>query len=97
MDKTILEAIYEGALYAVVDVEPKDPEYFETCNKVDEEKDHFRKMLSPEEATRLDEMFKLMDSYTSMLNHAAFDYGFRLAANLIIEALTDTRDLTQNK
>lgn len=94
--KSILQAVYDGEVYPDELIVPKDPEYRPVNRKIGEEKEHFRQTLSAEEAARFEALDALCVQASSMNCYAAFSYGFRLAAALLIEAVADADDLARN-
>ncbi|MEC0333155.1 hypothetical protein P4H42_26650 [Paenibacillus macerans] len=91
--KMILEALYRGQLYPDEAIVPSHPEYRSLSRQVGEQTEQWRERLGEEAFHELEEYFDLCDSVDSMHIEAAFLYGFRLGANLMIEVMSKREEL----
>ncbi|MDP4099116.1 hypothetical protein OIN60_20555 [Paenibacillus sp. P96] len=83
--KTILEALYRGQLHPHETIVPSHPEYQHLSQQVVAQTEQWRNRLGEEAFRKLEEYFDLCDSVNSMQVEAAFQHGFRLGVNLMIE------------
>ncbi|MFB5269955.1 DUF6809 family protein [Paenibacillus enshidis] len=83
--KTILEALYRGQLHPDETIVPSHPEYRLLSRQVVAQTEQWRDRLGEEAFRELEAYFDLCDSVNNMQVEAAFQHGFRLGANLMIE------------
>lgn len=81
----ILEALFNGGIYASEDIVPKSERFRLTAERISETMTYFEGKLSPEDYTILE---KLCDSYAdegNMTNECQFKYGFTMGVLLMCE------------
>ncbi|WMT41274.1 hypothetical protein RE628_01365 [Paenibacillus sp. D2_2] len=81
----LLESLYDGRLIAEEQVVPKDPKYRECSKRLSEAMEAWRRKMSAEEFAELEEVLDLQQEIQGMEMAAAFTYGFKLGALMIIE------------
>jgi hypothetical protein len=95
--KSILEALYGGWLLPVEMNTPKDPEYRQINQKIDELKEGWQKKLGEEDGKLLDTILDLCHVADSMEVRSSFEYSFRLGAALMVEVLAGREELVRPK
>lgn len=81
----ILEALFNGGIYASEDIVPKSERFRLTAERISEAMTYFEGKLSPEDYAMLE---KLCDSYAdegNMTNECQFKYGFTMGVLLMCE------------
>ena len=81
----ILEALFNGGIYASEDIVPKSDKFRQTATLISETMTYFESKLSPEDYAMLE---KLCDSYAdegNMTNECQFKYGFTMGVLLMCE------------
>ena len=81
----ILEALFNGGIYASEDIVPKSDKFRQTATLISETMTYFEGKLSPEDYAILE---KLCDSYAdegNMTNECQFKYGFTMGVLLMCE------------
>jgi hypothetical protein len=76
---------------------PKDPEYRQINQKIDELKEGWQKKLGEEDGKLLDTILDLCHVADSMEVRSSFEYGFRLSAALMVEVLAGREELVRPK
>jgi hypothetical protein len=76
---------------------PKDPEYRQINQKIDELKEGWQKKLGEEDGKLLDTILDLCHVADSMEVTSSFEYGFRLSAALMVEVLAGREELVRPK
>jgi hypothetical protein len=76
---------------------PKDPEYRQINQKIDELKEGWQKKLGEEDGKLLDTILDLCHVADSMEVRSSFEYGFRLGAALMVEVLAGREELVRPK
>lgn len=82
---TLLESLYHGRLNPEEQAVPKNPEYRQSRRELSEAMEAFKKKLSAEEFAELEELMNLQYKIQGIETAAAFRYGFRLGAAMLIE------------
>lgn len=82
---TLLESLYHGQLNPEEQVVPKDPEYRQCRRELSEVMEVWKKRLSAEEFAELEALMNLQYKIQGLEMAAAFRYGFRLGAAMLIE------------
>lgn len=81
----ILEALFNGEIYASEDIVPKSDKFRQTAAYISEAMTYFKGKLSKEDYTLLE---KLRDSHadeSNMTNECQFKYGFTMGVLLMCE------------
>lgn len=81
----ILEALFNGGIYASEDIVPKSDKFRQTAAHISETMTYFEGKLSKEDYTLLE---KLCDSHadeSNMINECQFKYGFTMGVLLMCE------------
>ncbi|MFB5673907.1 DUF6809 family protein [Paenibacillus terreus] len=94
--QTILEALYRGQLHPDETIVPSHPEYRRLSQQVVAQTEQWRDRLGDEAFRQLEEYFDLCDRVNSMHVEAAFQHGFKLGANLMIEVSSKREGLLQD-
>ncbi|WP_227011649.1 DUF6809 family protein [Paenibacillus lutimineralis] len=81
----LIESLYHGCLIPEEQVVPKDPQYRECSKKLSEAMEVWKKRMSAEEFSKLEELLDLQQEIQGMEMASAFTYGFKLGALMIIE------------
>lgn len=89
MTETLLKQLYNGEIYPSETINCKAPEYRELSHKISDETEYFKKTLSPEDWSRLEQLDDMIHDRSAAYSYENFSYGFRLGVGLMIEALTD--------
>ena len=87
MDKNILQQLFEGSLRPFEEIKPNSPEHNAAKDSLGEEKEHFFKTLSGDEAERFRRLNDLYLETLEMYSYESFEYGFRLGVVLLLETL----------
>lgn len=82
---SLLESLYYGHLKPEEQAVPKDPEYRQCRRDLSEAMEAWKKKLSAEEFAELEAFTNLQYKIQGMEMMAAFRYGFRLGAAMLIE------------
>jgi len=97
MEKNILRRLFDGEIYPAENIKPDTPEYNETLEALEKEKEYFSKYLTGADAERFkkanDLYFEIIDIY----GYECFAHGFRLGVTLLHEALSNKDDLARNE
>jgi hypothetical protein len=91
--KAILEALYGGRILPFETIIPESPEYKQLNQKIIERTEQWQKKLSETDYDLFEEFLELCHDSWAMETTAAFVYGFRLGAALLVEVLTDREEL----
>lgn len=91
--KTILEALYRGQINPDEMIVPSQPEYRSVSRQVAAQTEQWRERLGEEVFRELEHYFDMCDMADSMHVEAAFQHGFRLGANLLIEVMSNREEL----
>lgn len=94
--KSILEALYRGQIHPDETIVPSHPEYRPLGRQISAMTERWKNRLSEEEFRELEEFFELCDRSDGMHIEAAFLYGFRLGANIMIEIMSKREELVPN-
>ena len=70
---------------------PRDKEYKQLLNKICEYEEQFRGIFSPEQQKDFEDYENATISVTAISEEAAFVYGFRLGARIMLEVLEDLK------
>lgn len=81
----LIESLYYGRLIPEEQVVPKDPEYRQRSRELSKVIEAWKKKMSAEEFAELEKLLDLQQEIQGMEMAAAFTYGFRLGAVMIIE------------
>ena len=87
MKKTLLEQLYYCDFLPSESIQPSDPDYKSTCQKIDEEITFLSERLSSGDKERLDTLVNLLFDKSCMTDYDNFAYGFRVGAQLILELM----------
>lgn len=82
---TLLESLYYGHLNPEEQVVPKNPEYRQCRGELSEAMEALKEKLSAEEFAELEDLMNLQYKIQGHEMTAAFRYGFRLGAAMLIE------------
>lgn len=82
---SLLKSLYYGHLIPEEHLVPKDPKYRRKCRELSDKKESWKKKLSDDEFGELESLLDLQQQVQDMQTTAAFTYGFRLGAAMIIE------------
>lgn len=83
--QSLLESLYYGHLISEEQLVPKDPRYRKKGRELSEKMEVWKKKLSSEDFAELEALLDLQQQIQSMEVTAAFSYGFKLGAVLMIE------------
>ncbi len=92
MTETLLKQLYNGEIYPGETINCKDPEYWELSKKISEKTEYFKKTLSREDRSRLEQLDDMIHDRSSAYSYENFSYGFRLGVGPMIEVLTDMNE-----
>ena len=70
---------------------PRNSEYKKLLNKICEYEEQFRGIFSPEQQTEFEDYENATISVTAICEEAAFIYGFRLGAKIMLEVLEELK------
>ena len=70
---------------------PRDKEYKQLLNKICKYEEQFRGIFSPEQQKDFEDYENATISVTAISEEAAFVYGFRLGARMMLEVLEDLK------
>ncbi|MNJ52104.1 hypothetical protein D3C77_474240 [compost metagenome] len=87
--QSLLESLYYGHLIPEEQLVPKDPMYRKKGRELSEKIEVWKKKLSNDEFAELEALLDLQQQIQSMEMTAAFTYGFKLGAVMIIEIHLD--------
>ena len=82
---SILERIFEGDLFPNEHTAPDDPDYRELTRKVSDEMERFKKELSAENYSYIEEMEETINAVSAMEVKQAFCNGMILGIKIMIE------------
>ena len=85
---TYIDDLYNGKLYPAEQVCPNTEEYLAILHNLSDLHSDFEKMLTPPLRNAFDAFLKEQHIRVSMEIQAAFTYGYKLGANLMLETLT---------
>lgn len=85
MSKTLLQQLYDGEIYPGEAIWCKNHEYRELAQKIDNETEYFRKILSPEDWNRFENLYDMVTDKMSPYSYENFLYGFRLGVGMMVE------------
>ena len=91
--KNILEELYYGNIQPDRFIIPHDPEYFELNQKISDILQLWKNRLSAENYLHLENLLELNSQLYSMEAMASFIYGFKLGAKMIIEVMTEDKEV----
>lgn len=83
--QSLLESLYYGHLIPEEQLVPKDPLYRKKGRELSEKMEAWKKKLSSSEFAELEALLDLQQQIQSMEMMAAFTYGFKVGAVMIIE------------
>ncbi|MNW46451.1 hypothetical protein D3C74_237460 [compost metagenome] len=83
--QSLLESLYYGHLIPEEHLVPRDPKYRRKGRELSEKKEAWRKKLSNDEFAEFEALLDLQHQIQDMEITAAFTYGFKLGAAMIIE------------
>lgn len=89
--QSFLESLFYNDLIPQEHLVPKDPRYRRKGRELSEKKEAWRKKLSSEEFAELEALLDLQQQLLGMEITAAFTYGFKLGAAMIIEVHFEDR------
>ncbi|GAA0135158.1 hypothetical protein YSY43_19980 [Paenibacillus sp. YSY-4.3] len=89
--QSLLESLYYGHLIPEEQLVPKDPMYRKKGRELSEKIEAWKKKLTSDEFVELETLLDLQQQIQSMEITAAFTYGFKLGAVMIIEIHFDHR------
>lgn len=95
--KSILEELYEGAVYPDEVIIPKDPEYWPLNQKIAGRLDMWRNKLSKDDYLALEELLDLRSQVGCMHSTASFMYGFKLGSMIMMEVLEGKEGLVRGE
>lgn len=81
----LLESLFYGHLIPEEQMVPKDPRYRRRGRKLSEKMEVWKKKLSSDEFAELEALMDLQQQIQGMEISAAFTYGFKLGAAMMIE------------
>ncbi|WP_019638936.1 DUF6809 family protein [Paenibacillus fonticola] len=87
--QSLLESLYYGHLIPEEQLVPKIPLYRKKGRELSEKIEAWKKKLSSDEFAELEALLDLQQQIQSMEMTAAFTYGFKLGAVMIIEIHLD--------
>ncbi len=87
MIKNVLAMLYHGEIDPEEKVVSKDSKYHTLVNKVSEEREYFKKVMSEEDAARFDALHQLELDILNMWLEANFEYGCKFGASLMLEVM----------
>ena len=93
MFKSILENFFNGKINPSEHSVPFSREREAVNKKVQEEKGYFRKILSPEDYNRLNDLENLYTESSNFVNVETFKHGFTLGALMITEVFLEQEGL----
>jgi hypothetical protein len=93
--KPILEELYYGHLYPFEQIVPQDPEYRPLNQKISDIKGTLEEKLPADDYESLEELLKLYCDSSVLEACAAFEYGVKLGALIILEVLSGKRELVR--
>ena len=85
MSKSLMYDLYFGNLAPWERERPQDPAYTPLTQKISDIKEHFQKLLSPEEYQRFEEMGDLQAQSGTIEDIDLFKYGFSIAVLMMID------------
>jgi hypothetical protein len=83
--KSIIQMLYDGDIYPVEQIVPRDPGYRQLSHAVEEEKEYIKEKLSNADATRYCELEAMMCDLSDMGRLAYFEYGIKFGIGLMVE------------
>lgn len=83
----ILRQLYHGELYPNEAIVDKSDVARDLSQKITQEQEYFKSILSVEDAVRFDEWLKELYKFDSNYEYKNFEYGFRLGALLMCEIM----------
>lgn len=89
--QSLLESLYYGHLIPEEQLVPKDPMYRKKGRELSEKIETWKYKLSNDDFAELEALLDLQQQIQSMEMTAAFTYGFKLGAVMIIEIHLDHR------
>lgn len=91
--KPILEELFDGSICPDEVIVSKNPEFRPLNKKISEKKEIWKKKLSEDDFKQFEDLLDLCSQSNSMECTAAFMYGFKLGAVIMIEVLTGKEEL----
>lgn len=95
--KSVLEALFEGELSPFGMITPETPEYHQVNSEIVRLTETWQKKLSENDYQLMEDFLELINKSNMMEAAASFSYGFKLCATLLVEALTDRRELVRKE
>ncbi|MHA6533827.1 DUF6809 family protein [Paenibacillus sp. BAC0078] len=86
---SILESLYHGNLFPNEDIISKDPNYRPISRQITESLETWKQKLSVGEFEEMESLLELYSQAQGMEMTAAFVYGFKAGAAMMIEILVD--------
>ncbi|HMM20671.1 MAG TPA: hypothetical protein PKA10_08010 [Selenomonadales bacterium] len=93
--RPILEELYSGNIYPFEQILPQDPEYRPLNRKISDARQIWKEKLSEDDYRQLEELLNWQCQSVSMEATAAFIYGFKLGAMILMEVLTGKGELVR--
>lgn len=87
--KSTLETLYRGQMCPHENIVPSHSEHQMLVQQIVATTEQWKNRLSEEEFRELEELLDLCDSSAGMYIEAAFLYGFKLGANMLIEIMDE--------
>lgn len=81
----ILKDLYNGEIYPLEDIDPKDKEYKNTCERIEKLRVYFEKKMPSGDREKFKEWNQLQHDFVYMEDFENFSYGFRLGIALGFE------------
>lgn len=83
----LIELLYNGSLFPIEDILPKDPQYRSLGRQITESLTTWKNKLSQEEFEELESLLELYSKTRAMEMSASFVCGFKTGAAIVIEVL----------
>jgi len=93
--KTILEELYDGRILPLERIVPQSPEYRQLDQKISDLSERWREKLSTEDYQSLEALLELHCASGLLEASAAFGYGFKLGALIMLEVLGGKGELVR--
>lgn len=86
---SILEDLYNGRIYPLEEIVPKEKNYRSISKEAGVFREYFREKIAQEDKEKFNQWDTLVHDTHDMECYANFSYGFRLGILLLINVLTD--------
>lgn len=90
---TILEQLYRGEIFPAEKIFPNDPAYSAGLMQLNEIVGKWRVELPEQFQVEMEQLENQFLSMSSMECEAGFVYGFRLGVQMMLQAITEQKDL----